>query len=88
MTLLVCFLVCSFVCVVSIAGPIESSIPDFWRMVWEQNSNIIVMITGLIERGVVRDMFTLCEFCSVVFTIAFSSSSEEVFEVLAFIDRL
>lgn len=32
-------------------GPKENTIPDFWRMVWQENSSIIVMVTGLIENG-------------------------------------
>ena len=50
-----CLLVCLFIICGQIAGPIAESIPDFWRMVWEQDANIVVMITGLIERGVVRN---------------------------------
>jgi protein tyrosine phosphatase len=34
-------------------GPISSTIDDFWRMVWEQNSSVILMATGLTERDVV-----------------------------------
>lgn len=29
----------------------ESTIPDFWRMVYEQRSKIIIMVTNLRERG-------------------------------------
>ena len=36
-------------------GPVPDSVPDFWRMVWEQNSATIVMVTNLEERGRVRN---------------------------------
>ena len=32
-------------------GPVSAAFNDFWRMVWEQNSHTIVMVTNLIEKS-------------------------------------
>lgn len=33
-------------------APLESTVNDFWRMVWEQHSKVIIMATDLTENGV------------------------------------
>ena len=35
-------------------GPMQGSFPEFWRMIWEQNTTVIVMITHLFEGGKVK----------------------------------
>ena len=34
-------------------GPLPGTMNDFWRLVWEKNSACIVMLTQLIENGIV-----------------------------------
>lgn len=33
-------------------APLENTIIDFWRMIWEQNSRVIIMATDLTENGI------------------------------------
>ena len=40
--------------VILFLGPVLAAFNDFWRMVWEQNTHTIVMVTNLIERSRVR----------------------------------
>jgi len=32
-------------------GPVQQTVDDYWRMVWEQNVSSIVMLTNLIQKG-------------------------------------
>lgn len=39
-------------------GPLKDTVDDFWRMVWQENSKVIVMTTKEIERmkvSLIRD---------------------------------
>uniref|UniRef100_A0A8D3BSY6 protein-tyrosine-phosphatase n=1 Tax=Scophthalmus maximus TaxID=52904 RepID=A0A8D3BSY6_SCOMX len=43
--------VCVCVCV---SGPMQETVYDFWRMVWQENTAAIVMVTNLVEVGRVK----------------------------------
>ncbi|KAF0311498.1 Tyrosine-protein phosphatase non-receptor type 7 [Amphibalanus amphitrite] len=35
-------------------GPLESTVNDFWRMIWETQSKVVICLTDIVERGVRR----------------------------------
>ena len=63
-------------------GPIDETIGDFWRMVWEYKVPSIVMLTNLVERNVVSDtahvLLQLCCSCAL-----YSVHVAQVFLLLA-----
>lgn len=35
-------------------GPLPHTVVDFWAMVWQQSSNVVVMLTRLVEQGALK----------------------------------
>lgn len=58
-------------------GPIASTIPDFWRMVWEQQTRNIVMVTNPVEGGIVSFLISYILSVIVVFS-QFSTQTEQL----------
>lgn len=67
--LVFCFLIvtvysCVHVLCCCVEGPKEDTVSDFWRMVWEQQSSIIVMVTRCEEGNRVRTAVLIFCICS------------------------
>jgi len=41
---------------VTTQGPLENTVNEFWRMVWEIKSRTIVMLCGLMENEMVQNI--------------------------------
>ena len=37
-----------------ILGPLQNTVKDFWRMIWQENISIIVMTTNIRESGTMK----------------------------------
>ncbi len=40
-------------------GPLEETVVDFWRLVWEQQVRVIFMLTDFAEAGIVRKIIKM-----------------------------
>ena len=59
--LLFCFHACNFVYFIMHVGPKPETVSDFWQMIVEHKTSVVVMLTKVDEGGKVR-----CENCECV----------------------
>lgn len=66
-------------------APLESTIPDFWRMIWEQKTKVIVMTTREFEKNTIKATCYWPKFGAIIyggFIIALSDSKEIILNQL------
>ena len=51
--------------VMSLQGCLPGTVGDFWQMIWQENSRVIVMTTNEVERGRVSS----CQSCHSIYGI-------------------
>ncbi len=55
--------ICRHACGCWWQGPKEGTLADFWQMVYEQRSEVIIMLTRTIEAGSIRKVWALPALC-------------------------
>uniref|UniRef100_A0A8C1ZEN6 protein-tyrosine-phosphatase n=1 Tax=Cyprinus carpio TaxID=7962 RepID=A0A8C1ZEN6_CYPCA len=65
-------------------GPMQETVYDFWRMVWQENTATIVMVTNLVEVGRVSEALDPLEFNSPPITDKLRSVTHEIREIRQF----
>ena len=63
-------------------GPLQGTVEDFWRLVWEQQSAVIVMLTNVKERSKVGGRWCQ-ELLAVGHSLSLLTLAGEVLFVLA-----
>lgn len=40
-------------------APLQNTVDDFWRMIWEQQCRVVLMLTNLYENGIVSNRISI-----------------------------
>lgn len=65
-------------------GPLPTTVADMWRMVWQENSRVIVMTTKEVERGKVSN-FDVGRSLDFNFFFQFLRILENIWKVFSFL---